>query len=290
MQVPGGDLPGIHYLRTAQDAEHLRSELDAAENVVVVGGGFVGLEIAASATAKGKNVTVLEALDRLMARVVAPEMSDFYADAHRRRGTRVELGAAVTGFRGSARAEAVELSDGRLLDADVVIVGIGLVPHTSLAQALGIATERGIETDGQGRTAAPGVVAAGDCALFEHEVHERLRLESVPNAIAMAKSAAGALLRRDPIAPVVPWFWSDQADLKLQMAGLSIGYDQVVLRGEPDSEQFSALYYREGRLISVEAVNSPRDYMAARRALEIGKPLPADAAANLEVPLNSHLK
>ncbi|KQZ12011.1 FAD-dependent oxidoreductase [Microbacterium sp. MEC084] len=289
LQAPGSDLAGIHYLRDVDDAANLRRDLDAAEHVVVVGGGFVGLEIAAASTAKGKKVTVLEALDRLMARVVAPEMSAFYAAAHRRRGTQIETGAAVTGFRGEGRVSGVELADGRVIDADVVVVGIGLIPHTELAQQLGIGTDRGIEVDQQGRTRLPGVVAAGDCAVVAHPDHGQVRLESVPNAIALAKAAAAALLDREPVEPPLPWFWSDQADLKLQMAGLSIGYDQVVLRGDPDTEQFSALYYRDGRLVSVEAVNSPRDYMAVRRVLEMGRTIPADAAGDLDIPLKTHL-
>jgi 3-phenylpropionate/trans-cinnamate dioxygenase ferredoxin reductase subunit len=290
LQAPGSDLAGIHYLRDVDDAANLRRDLDAAERVAVVGGGFVGLEIAAAATAKGKKVTVLEALDRLMARVVAPEMSEFYAAAHRRRGTHIETGAAVTSFRGDGRVSGVELADGRIIDAEVVVVGIGLIPHTELAQQLGIASDRGIEVDQHGRTRLPGVVAAGDCAVVAHPEHGQVRLESVPNAIALAKASAAALLDREPVEPTLPWFWSDQADLKLQMAGLSIGYDQVVLRGDPGSEQFSALYYRDGQLISVEAVNSPRDYMAVRRVLEMRRNIPVDAAGDVGIPLKTHLQ
>lgn len=290
MNVPGADLAGIHYLRTIDDAENLRHELEAAEHVAVVGGGFVGLEIAASATAKGKEVTVFEALDRLMARVVAPEMSRFYADAHTRRGTHIELNAAVAGFRGeNGRVTGVELADGRTVAADVVVVGIGLIPHTELAAPLGIASERGINVDQAGRTRIAGIVAAGDCAITAHPIHGDIRIESVPNAIAQAKSAAAALLEHEPGDPPVPWFWSDQADLKLQMAGLSMGYDQVVLRGDPAGEQFSALYYREGQFASIEAVNAPRDYMTARRILEVGGNIPAEAAGELDVPLKTHL-
>ncbi|CAH0148827.1 FAD-dependent oxidoreductase [Microbacterium sp. Bi121] len=290
MQTPGTDLPGIHYLRTIDDASALRGELDVAAHVAVVGGGFVGLEIAASATAKGKQVTVLEAQDRLMARVVAPAMSRFYADAHTRRGTSIVLNAAVSGFRGEdGRVSGVELADGRIVAADVVVVGIGLIPHTELAAPLGIATERGIEVDSHGQTRIPGVVAAGDCAISEHPVHGTIRLESVPNAIAQAKAAASALLKREPGTLAVPWFWSDQADLKLQMAGLSMGYDEVVLRGEPDGEEFSALYYRERQLVSVESVNAPRDYMTVRRILEKGGNVPFGAAGDLSVPLKHHL-
>ncbi|MGG5752312.1 NAD(P)/FAD-dependent oxidoreductase [Zafaria sp. Z1313] len=289
MRVNGAELAGIHYLRTIDDALALKGSLDDASRVVVVGGGFVGLEIAAAATASGKDVTVLEAQDRLMARAVAPEMSRFYAEAHQRRGTRIVLDAAVSGFRGTDRVNGVELADGRVIDADAVVVGIGLVAHTELAASLGLANDRGIEVDAFGRTRIPGIVAAGDCAVSTHPVHGPVRLESVPNAIAQAKAAAAALLDREPAATAVPWFWSDQADLKLQMAGLTMGYDQVVLRGDPDSERFSALYYRDGQLASIESVNAPRDYMAARRILETGGNIPPEAARDTGIPLKAHL-
>ena len=289
MNVPGAGLAGIHYLRTLDDAVALRDDLNRAARVVVVGGGFVGLEIAAAATANGKDVVVLEAQDRLMSRAVAPEMSSFYAEAHARRGTRIQLGAAVSGFRGSDRVNGVELVDGQVVDADVVVVGIGLLPHTELAKSIGLASDHGVIVDEFGSTRIRGIVAAGDCAISAHRTHGQIRLESVPNAIAQAKTAAASLLGHEPGALSVPWFWSDQADLKLQMAGLTMGYDQVVLRGDIEGEQFSALYYRHGRLIAVEAVNAPRDYMAARRILEAGGTIPPEAAADIEIPLKTHL-
>lgn len=288
LRVSGAELEGIHYLRTIDDAVALRDDLNDAGHVVVVGGGFVGLEIAAASTAKGKRVTVLEAQDRLMARAVAPEMSQFYAAAHTRRGARIELNAAVIGFQGDTRIAGVKLADGRIVPADVVVVGIGLIPRTELAKPLGLSTDLGIEVDEYGRTRIPGIVAAGDCAASSHPLHGRIRLESVPNAIAQAKTAAAALMGIAPTAQSLPWFWSDQADLKLQMAGLSMGYDRVVLRGAPESERFSALYYRDGQLASIESVNAPGDYMAARRILETGGNIPMDAARDLAVPLKTH--
>lgn len=289
MQVPGAELAGIHYLRTLDDAIALKGSLEDATRAVVVGGGFVGLEIAAAVTASGKEVTVLEAQDRLMARTVAPEMSRFYADAHHRRGTHIVLNAAVSAFRGTDRVTGVELADGRVIDADVVVVGIGLIPHTELAASVGLASDRGIDVDAVGRTRIPGVVAAGDCAVSSHPVHGPVRLESVPNAIAQAKAAATALMDLQPHATAVPWFWSDQADLKLQMAGLTIGYDQVVVRGNPGSERFSALYYRDGQIASIESVNAPRDYMTVRRILETGGNIPPEAAGDTDIPLKTHL-
>ncbi|HEV7849703.1 MAG TPA: FAD-dependent oxidoreductase [Mycetocola sp.] len=289
MNAPGADLAGIHYLRTLDDAVALKDDLNRAARVVVVGGGFVGLEIAAAATSNGKNVVVLEAQDRLMSRAVAPEMSAFYSEAHARRGTHIRLGAAVSGFRGSDRVEGVELADGEVIDADVVVVGIGLLPHTELAKSIGLAGDHGVIVDESGNTRIRGIVAAGDCAISAHRTHGQIRLESVPNAIAQAKTAAAALLGREPGTPSVPWFWSDQADLKLQMAGLTMGYDQVVLRGDVEGEHFSALYYRDGHLIAVEAVNASRDYMAARRILEAGGNIPPESAADTEIPLKTYL-
>lgn len=289
MNAPGSDLVGIHYLRTLDDAVALKDDLHRATRVVVVGGGFVGLEIAAAATANGKDVTVLEAQDRLMSRAVAPEMSSFYSEAHTRRGTHIRLSAAVSGFRGSDRVDGVELADGEIIDADVVVVGIGLLPHTELARSLGLASDHGVIVDEAGNTRIRGIVAAGDCAISAHPTHGQIRLESVPNAIAQAKAAAAALLGREPGGQSVPWFWSDQADLKLQMAGLTIGYDQVVLRGDVEGEQFAALYYRAGHFIAVEAVNASRDYMAARRILEAGLNIPPETAADTEIPLKTYL-
>jgi 3-phenylpropionate/trans-cinnamate dioxygenase ferredoxin reductase subunit len=290
MTVPGSDLAGIHYLRKVDDAIGLRGDLEAAEHVVVVGGGFVGLEAAAAATAAGKHVTVVEALDRLLARAVAPVMSDFYGAAHRRRGTDIVLGTGVTAFTGRDRVERVELADGRSLPADVVVVGIGLVPHTRLAQQLGLTCQGGIVVDESARTSIPSIVAAGDCTVIAHPDHGSLRLESVQNAIAQAKVAAATMLGTAAPDTGVPWFWSDQADLKLQIAGLNSGYDDVVVRGEPDSESFAVLYYRGDRLLSVDAVNAPRDYMAVRKILETGGNVPRVAAADTGVALKEHLK
>lgn len=290
LTVPGAGLAGVHYLRDVDDALILRRELETAERVVVIGGGFVGLEAAAAARAAGKEVTVVEAADRLLARAVAPEMSAFYLTAHQRRGTKVLLGVGVTGLVGEERITAVELADGRTVPADVVVVGIGLIPHTELAEQLGLARTGGIVVDEAARTSIPSVVAAGDCTVVAHPWRGALRLESVQNAVAQAKVAAATLLGAEPPATGVPWFWSDQADLKLQIAGLSTGYDETVLRGDPSSEQFSLLYYREGQLIAVDAVNTPRDYMAVRKILELGGSVPPQAAADLATPLKEFLR
>lgn len=288
LRVPGGDLRNVCYLRNLADATNLRAALQAAERVVVVGGGFIGLEAAAVARALGKDVTVVEALDRLMARAVAPVVSQFYLDAHRRRGVRVLLGTGVVGLTGRDTVAAVELSDGTSLPTDLVLVGIGLEPSTGLAEQAGLWCENGIVIDEHARTSHPLVVAAGDCTTLRVPTDgSPLRIESVANAISQGRAAAATLVGVPHAAATVPWFWSDQGTLKLQIAGLSAGYDDVVLRGDPTTEQFSALYYSGADLIAIDAVNAPRDYMAVRKILEAGGSVPRTVAGDLAVPLKS---
>jgi 3-phenylpropionate/trans-cinnamate dioxygenase ferredoxin reductase subunit len=291
LTVPGADLAGVLSLRNLADATTLRDRLAAVSNIVVIGGGFIGLEAAAVARTFGKNVVVVEALDRLMARAVAPVVSQFYLDAHRRRGVEVLLDTAVVGLSGErGHVTAVELSTGECLPADIVLVGIGLEPHLGLAEQIGLETQGGIVIDEHARTSAAGVVAAGDCTTLRlRDDAGYRRIESVANAIAQARTAAATLAGAPHPRAGVPWFWSDQDDLKLQIAGLSAGYDDVVVRGEPAAEKFSALYYREGRLLAIDCVNSPRDYMAVRKLLEKGGTVPYDLAGRVEVPLKSLL-
>jgi 3-phenylpropionate/trans-cinnamate dioxygenase ferredoxin reductase subunit len=294
LAVPGADLAGICYLRDVGHALELRERLAAAQRVLVVGGGFIGLEAAASATAMGKTVTVVEAADRLIGRVVAPVISDVYAAAHRRRGVRVLLGTAVSRFEGTVPAgpggtvTGAHLSDGGFVPADLVIIGIGAEPRTELAQRLGLACAGGIVVDAFARTSDPAIVAAGDCAVTPHPAaadDSLVRLESYGHAIDHAKVAAATLAGMPARYDAVPWFWSDQGTLKLQIAGLSGGFDQAVLRGDPGQERFAVLYYHGGRLLAVHAVNSPRDYLAVRRALAAGQEIPADLAADPDRPL-----
>ncbi|WP_281689655.1 NAD(P)/FAD-dependent oxidoreductase [Pseudonocardia thermophila] len=294
LAVPGADLDGVHYLRDLDDAARLRERLPGTSRVVIVGGGFIGLEAAAAARTLGKGVTVVEATDRLGARVVAPVVSDFLLRAHERRGTSVLLGSTVVGFGGTRRVESVRLTDGRELPADLVLVGVGAVPRTELAEALGLECDAevgGIVTDAAARTSHRSVVAAGDCTAAPHPLtgEGRVRLESVPGAVAQAGTAAATLLGRDAGPRAVPWFWSNQGDLRLQIAGLSTGYDTVAVRGNPDDEGFAALYYRDGVLIAVDAVNAPADYLVVRKALAEGRTLPVEQAADPGVPLKSLL-
>lgn len=293
LTTSGAQLPGVHYLRDLSHADALAAALPGAEHVVVVGGGFIGLEAAAVAREKGKIVTVVELGERLMARTVAPVVSDFYREAHTRRGTTVLLGRAVVAVEGTDRVSAVALDDGSRLPADLVLVGVGVDPRVELAEQLGLVVEQGaVRVDEWAQTSDPRVVAAGDVTLLPNpQAPEALvRLESVQNAVDQAKTAAATLLGQDSPYRAVPWFWSDQAGIKLQTAGLSQGYDELVVRGRPAVEEsFSVAYLREGHLLALDAVNRPADYMAARRALGRGRvPLTAEEAAH-DLPLKDLL-
>ncbi|MDP9417200.1 MAG: FAD-dependent oxidoreductase [Actinomycetota bacterium] len=292
LHLPGADLQGICYLRDLDDAAQLRPLQAEAAHVVVVGGGFIGLEAAAVARGQGKRVTVVEAADRLLPRAVAPVVSQFYREAHERRGTMVLVSAVVAGFRGDrGRVTGVLLANGIELPADLVIVGVGIVPRTELAEQLGLECDGGIVVDEHARTSHPSVVSAGDCTVQPHPLtgSGRVRLESVQNAVTQGSLAAAALLGRVEETKAVPWFWSNQGDLRLQIAGLSAGYDDLVVRGEPDSERFSVLYYGSGKLLAVDAVNMPADYMVVRKALAQGASIPADKAADSGTPLKTLL-
>lgn len=291
LKVDGADLDGVLYMRTLDDAKALKSRWDSIRNVVVLGGGFIGLEVAAVAQKYGKHVTVLQSGSRLMGRAVSPRTSEFFVNAHARRGTEIRLNAQVSHVVGEAgRVTGVALADGEIVPADVVMVGIGVHARGELADQLALEMEDGVIVVNEfAETSNPRVVAAGDAVLLPHPLgHEgQVRLESVQNAVDQAKVAAKTLLgQREPYR-AVPWFWSDQADLKLQIAGLSSGYDQMVERGSQDEEKFSILYYREGQLLAIDAVNDVSDYMAARRALNAGANIPAEDAADSSVALKT---
>ncbi|WP_417555277.1 NAD(P)/FAD-dependent oxidoreductase [Microbacterium sp.] len=301
LPLVGTDYHGVHYLRDADQAITLQPALadGRVQNVVVIGGGFIGLETAAVARGLGKHVTVLEAAPRLVGRVVAEETSAFYLDAHRRRGIDVVLDARISRIVGGDAIVAgslgsvtgVELEDGTVVPADLVLIGIGVIPRTELAAQLGLEVAGGIVVDASARASDGRTVAAGDCAMMPNPyplgVGGSIRLESVNNALEQAKVAAASLLGEEAEYRSVPWFWSDQGDLKLQIAGLSTGYDQVVVRGEPATEKFAVLYYREGRLIAADVVNHPVEFLAVKSALTKGGTIPPESAADTSVPLKS---
>jgi 3-phenylpropionate/trans-cinnamate dioxygenase ferredoxin reductase subunit len=299
LTIPGTDFHGVHYLRDAEDAFSLEAALHDPANrrVVVIGGGFIGLEIAAVARSMDKEVTVLEAAPRLVGRVVSDETSAFYLAAHQRRGTTVMLNARISRIAGDVPDAAgrrshvmgVELAEGLMVPADIVVIGIGVLPRTELAVQLGLEVDRGIVVDEHALASDGRTVAAGDCTIMPNPyglgVEGPIRLESVNNALEQAKVAAATLIGRPTAYSSVPWFWSDQADLKLQIAGLSTGYDRVVVRGTPDTERFAVLYYRCGRLIAADCVNQPAEFLAIRGALGKGHTIPPDAAVDVSVPL-----
>jgi 3-phenylpropionate/trans-cinnamate dioxygenase ferredoxin reductase subunit len=268
LAVPGTSLPGIHGLRTIGDAARLRDAIAAGRRVVVVGGGYLGLEVAAAAAAAGARVTVVEIADRLLVRVTTPEIAAHLEQLHRAHGVEIRCGTRVTAFAGGERLAAVETDRGTIA-ADLAVVGIGAVPNDELARASGLACEDGILVDEFARTADPCVYAAGDCTRHPNPLHGRpLRLESVQNAVdqagvAAANIAGGALRYRR-----VPWFWSQQYDCRLQSAGLPEGYDTVEERGDRGAGRFALRYRRAGELVAVDAVNLPGEYLSARREIE----------------------
>lgn len=280
LPLPGAGLDGVFGLRTLDDALALRAALAAAERVVVIGGGFIGLEVAAAARALGRSVTVLEAAERLLARAATPFLAGFYADLHRERGVEVVLGAKVVELEGrDGRIAAVRTADGVRHPADLVVVGIGIIPNAELAAACGLACDGGVVVDDCGRTADPAIVAVGDCTV-RHGAAGVLRLESVQNAVELGKSAAAALLGRERPFTAAPWFWSDQYDVKLQIVGLAVGHDRVVVRGEPAERRFSAFYFRDGALLAIDSVNRPQDHMMGRKLLDRRAPLTPEQAAD----------
>lgn len=285
--LPGGDLAGIHYLRNVGDVERIRTHLGEGCRLVIVGAGYIGLEVAAVASQLGARVAVVEMQDRVMKRVVAPSVSAFYEEEHRRHGVELLLGSGLAGFAGDRRVSAVALADGREIPADLVVIGIGIVPNVELAADAGLETGDGIVVDEHCRTADPSIYAIGDCTLHPNPLlGRRVRLESVQNALAQARTAAANLCGEDVSYTEVPWFWSDQYDLKLQIAGLSQGHDRTILRGNPTERKFSCIYLEGERMLAVDAINRPKDFLqskkliADRRAIDIDRL--ADAAVDLK--------
>ena len=268
LTCPGAELPGVHYLRGLADVESIRSGIKPQARVVIVGGGYIGLETAATLRKMGCRITVLEMADRVMNRVVAPSVSKYFADEHRAHGIDIVCDTRVVRIEGGARAERVVCADGPGHEADLVIVGVGAVPTTELASAAGLACSDGIVVDEYCRSSDAHIYAAGDCTNHPSlRFSRRVRLESVDNAFEQAKAAALNMLDRPIAHDRVPWFWSDQFDSKLLIVGLSQDYDTQVLRGDPASRSFSVCYLKGRELLAVEAVNHSKDYMAARKLI-----------------------
>jgi 3-phenylpropionate/trans-cinnamate dioxygenase ferredoxin reductase subunit len=269
LAIPGGDLAGIHYLRGVRDALALRAELRAGRHVLIIGGGYVGLEVASVAVRQGLRVTVLEAAPRLLARVAPPEISTFYEQVHRDEGVDIHLGLSASGLlpdSSGARVGAVQCGHA-VFAADLVVVGIGLAPNTALAEHAGLVIDDGILVDPACRTSDPDIFAIGDCSA--HAAHDflgtRVRLESVANAVEQARAAAAAICGKPIPRPAPPWFWSEQYDLNLQMVGVAAGYDRCILRGATQTRSFSAFYLLDGGVKAGISINRNADFLAARR-------------------------
>lgn len=285
LPVAGADLPGVHVLRTAADVDAIRPEFTPGKRLVVVGAGYIGLEVAAVARTLGLEVTVLEAAARPLARVTSPEVSGFFLDQHTAKGVRFALSAQAAVIKGDARVRAVGLKDGSEVPCDLVIAGIGILPETALAEKAGVVVQDGVVVDRQMRTSDPSIYAIGDCVTRPIPLYERTgRLESVHNAIEGAKIAAAMIAGVPPPTEEAPWFWSDQYDLKLQIAGLFSGYDQLVLRGSMEKRAFAAFYLKAGRLIAVDAVNSPAEYLGGKRLIERGATVAPEALSDMSKP------
>ncbi|WP_114971200.1 NAD(P)/FAD-dependent oxidoreductase [Rhodoferax ferrireducens] len=295
LPLPGGDAMGVLALRSRDDASAIAKRMamciEQQLPVVVIGGGFIGLEVAATARKKGLRVTVLEAAPRLLGRVLAPLLSDWYAQLHRSQGVSLLLGAQITALETDRQGavSGVRLADGTVLAAGLVVVGIGVSANDQLARDAGLACERGIVVDACGRTSDPLIMAAGDCTARRLADGSLLRLESVQNATEQGKSVAAALLGQERPFTATPWFWSDQFDKKLQMAGLSTGADQWAVRGDLASGSFSVYHFKGRNLLAVDSVNASRDHLQARKLLDASVSPTVDQAADMEFDLGGLL-
>lgn len=283
----GHHLTGVHTVRTRADADRMMAELPDVEHVVVIGGGYIGLEAAAVLAKFGKKVVLLEALDRVLARVAGEPLSGFFEAEHRAHGVDVRLGVAVDSILGEDRATGVRLADGEVLQAEMVIVGIGIVPAVEPLLGAGAAGGNGVAVDGQCRTTLPDIFAIGDCALHANRFAEgaRIRVESVQNASDQAAVAAKAILGQPAEYEAVPWFWSNQYDIKLQTVGLAIGFDQAVVRGDLATRSFSVAYLKQGRVIALDCVNAVKDYVQGRKLVVEGQVVDVARLADPAVPL-----
>lgn len=291
LSCEGHDLNGVHTVRTRADVDRIISELPDVTNAVVIGGGFIGLEAAAVLTKFGKQVTLLEAFDRVMVRVAGADLSLFYETEHRARWVDVRLGVKVESIVGNVKVDGVRLSDGSIVPADLVVVGIGINPAIAPLVKAGADAGDGVRIDAQCRTSLPNIYAVGDCALHANRFAGgmELRLESVQNATDQATVAAKVILGEETTYVMVPWFWSNQYDLKLQTIGLSVGHDSTVLRGNPATRSFSVIYLKQGCVIALDCVNATKDYVHGRKLVETGAVIDPTKLADASTPLKEQL-
>lgn len=288
LTIDGSDLAGIHYLRTVDDVDGIREEMGRGRKIVIVGGGYIGLEVASVCVEAGMDVHVLEMEDRILKRVTTPEMSAYYHALHSSRGVHLHTNTQVSGFEGQAGRVSRVLCGDKSIEADLVIVGIGIIPNVELAEAAGIECDNGILVDERCRTSAANVYSAGDCSNHPNPIlKRRLRLESVPNAMEQARVAAATICGKDKVYDAVPWFWSDQYELKLQMVGFSTEGDSQVLRGSQADNAFAVFYLKEGKVVAADAVNSPKEFMVCKQML--GKAVDPAALADPATDLKTLL-
>ena len=288
LPVPGGTLAGVHAVRTREDCDQLMGEIDGGvKSIAVIGGGYIGLEAAAVLTKLGCKVTLLEALPRVLARVAGPELSAFYEKEHRDHGVDLRTGVTVESLEGEGRVTGVKLGDGTVVPADAVIVGIGIIPAVGPLIAAGAAGGNGVDIDERCRTSLPDIYAIGDCAAYACDYADGtvMRIESVQNANDQATCVAKAICGDEKPYHAFPWFWSNQYDLRLQTAGLSVGYDQTVVRGSPEERSFSVVYLKGGKVIALDCVNMVKDYVQGRKLVEAGVSPDVAQLADASVPL-----
>ena len=281
-----GDLEGVYDLRGVEDAQALGPELVEGRKALIVGGGYIGLEVAAVAAKRGVSVTLVEMADRILQRVASAETADYFRDLHTRNGVDIREGVGLSSLDGDGRVQRATLSDGSAVDVDFVVSAIGVAPETGLAEAAGLAIDNGVSTDARCQTSAADVYAIGDCASFPYR-GRRVRLESVPNANDQAEVVARNIMGQETEYVAKPWFWSDQYDVKLQIAGLSDGYDAVIPRQDGDAASF--WYYRGDELLAVDAMNDPRAYAVGKRLIEGGKSPAKEAVADVSSPVKALL-
>ena len=287
LNIPGADLEHVYYLRTVEDVDRIRLQAESGQRAVVIGGGYIGLETAASLRMMGLEVTVLEAMPRVLQRVSGEVISGFFERLHREHGIEVHTGAVVSALHGELSVSGVELEGGDTLAADLVVIGVGVIPSIELAEDAGLATGDGIEVDASARSSDPHIWAAGDCASIVHPRYPgRLRLESVQNANDGALVAAQSMLGNEVVYDALPWFWSEQFDVRLQIAGLTRDYDSVVVRGDPTAGSHFAVFYLKGEaLVAVEAVNSPREFMFGKKVIAAGACVDIDRLPDTDIPI-----
>ena len=284
LDIPGGALPGVHYLRNIADADNIKADMAPGRRVTIVGGGYIGLEVASVAVQAGLSVTVLEMEDRILKRVASAEMSAFYHALHTDAGVDIRTGASAQRFAGTGRVDQVVCADGTEVPSDLVVVGVGVAPNIELAETAGLTCENGILVDERCATSAPDIYAAGDCTNHPNPIlGRRLRLESVPNAMEQSRVAATNLAGQEKVYANVPWFWSDQYDLKLQMVGFSTDGNSHVVRGDPATRKFIMFHLKDDVLTAADAVNAPREFMTCRQL--VGRRVDARQLADASIDL-----